>query len=694
MNLNDLNAKLDQWLSKIRPTSNRTLFHGMMGDIVDFIQSNVEDRYIGYISPFSDRPMPGKSGLYKFSESGFCGWLDIPQDVSAGSDVFVKFENGVYSYIYSGGSFSKIADDSLLYDEDGLRVNTEDSLLSDSKTRPASAGVVSTLNEIKASREDPELIKGVWQFLQTLTLANGLKTANFRPGLFGSGAAILNENGRTRVESDDMVLRGALTVIELLVQRVRHQGGVNVLSPGSMIVGEVSYHDTYYKLTRRDDTPMEIEAGDLVRCQTFTGGVKYYWALVLYVGEDYIYLSADDYNGLLDPAPGDNLVVMGSRTNPTRRSFIMISSVGASSPSFEAYEDIDTYSLDGKCAFSICRGGDGRFEINIARGNFQNVNIGGNSTFPRLEDEIERVAIIAGEAKQWVIALEDDNTSVPADADGVLLEGIELPSNRATLLFGGLVQEDVRWSYTVSPSGGVSLTTDPNTGEVQMAGMLPMVDVAYVYFSALVNGEEKARKKWTITKLKQLRGNETHLVQLYKRSIDPIPTAGITASLVYTFSTGVLSGDTAGWTMDIPSGYADVYCTAATAYGNQDYDTIEPHEWAEPILLYPGVPLRIEPFGSPGFQFYREGQDYRATLGVLLLRTDTDVTNEFHPSCFVWERFSGNPQGDPDWNILHLNAGNSIDITLEDLIGDTDFVVTVYDANGRMAGMKRISVNV
>ena len=44
-------------------------------------------------------------------------------------------------------------------------------------------------------------------------------------------------------------------------------------------------------------------------------------------------------------------------------------------------------------------------------------------------------------------------------------------------------------------------------------------------------------------------------------------------------------------------------------------------------------------------------------------------------------RISDNTLGDPTWNDLHANAGSSIGITIDDLAGDTSFIVQFYDVD-------------
>lgn len=83
-------------------------------------------------------------------------------------------------------------------------------------------------------------------------------------------------------------------------------------------------------------------------------------------------------------------------------------------------------------------------------------------------------------------------------------------------------------------------------------------------------------------------GINTAVVRLYKRA-SSAPSRP-TASLTYTFATGVLSGSgsnpLAGWSQSVPASDGNpLYVTAATAASREDTDTIAANEWASPVIL-------------------------------------------------------------------------------------------------------------
>ena len=94
----------------------------------------------------------------------------------------------------------------------------------------------------------------------------------------------------------------------------------------------------------------EFVAGDLARCQVFTGsGTKFYWRLVTSVGDDWINLSKTDaVSGSDIPEAGDDIVQLGNRNDITRQSAIILSTVGADAPSWKQYSGINSFDLANK----------------------------------------------------------------------------------------------------------------------------------------------------------------------------------------------------------------------------------------------------------------------------------------------------------------------------------------------------------
>ena len=104
----------------------------------------------------------------------------------------------------------------------------------------------------------------------------------------------------------------------MMIQRMRFQGGIMVLSPATGFkIDRVETFDTYYRVYCRPEDFNEFEVNDQARIQNFNGNnIKYLWSLVLSRGDDYIDISRVDKDGDGVPAEGDEIVQLGNRTNP------------------------------------------------------------------------------------------------------------------------------------------------------------------------------------------------------------------------------------------------------------------------------------------------------------------------------------------------------------------------------------------
>ena len=116
----------------------------------------------------------------------------------------------------------------------------------------------------------------------------------------------------------------------------------------------------YFTTTDGDKTiTNDFVIGDQARCQTFNikAGVhqnvsnRFYWRLVIGIGDDYIDLSKTDcIKGSDIPEAGDEIVQLGNRysEHEDRQNAIILSSYGPDAPSMKQYMYIDSYSLEGK----------------------------------------------------------------------------------------------------------------------------------------------------------------------------------------------------------------------------------------------------------------------------------------------------------------------------------------------------------
>ena len=124
-------------------------------------------------------------------------------------------------------------------------------------------------------------------------LIRSFKSWNFAAGPLGAGVGMVNDD---ELQTDKLLVRKIMYVLEMMIQRMRFQGGIMVLSPATGFkIDRVETFDTYYRVYCRPEDFNEFEVNDQARIQNFTGNnIKYLWSLVLSKGDDYIDISRVD----------------------------------------------------------------------------------------------------------------------------------------------------------------------------------------------------------------------------------------------------------------------------------------------------------------------------------------------------------------------------------------------------------------
>ena len=184
-----------------------------------------------------------------------------------------------------------------------------------------------------------------------IKFVRGLNVGDFTSGAFGSGGTFRMNNGDSEIEVDRLTVRKIAHFFEVLIERMSHIGGSNVISPARMICSKVEEqtdaYRCYFETGDNNEFVQEFVVGDQARCQVFNGSTqKYYWRLVTGIGEDYIDLSKSDADtGSGIPAIGDHIFQLGNRTDVTRQNAQIMSSFGSDAPSYKQYQGINSYSL-------------------------------------------------------------------------------------------------------------------------------------------------------------------------------------------------------------------------------------------------------------------------------------------------------------------------------------------------------------
>lgn len=229
-----------------------------------------------------------------------------------------------------------------------------------------------------------------------------LQSATFGQYIAGSsGASVsVDGNGTSTAEFDFLTVRRAAMFREITIQELKHIGGEIALTAAAMECSKVEAIDEngniiniasplavaykcYFETTDGKKTIyQEFVKGDQARCQQFRlqasgngyQSTKYYWRIVLEVGEDYILLSNADgeYDGNGIPADGDKIVQLGYRKSyndnteiPYRTSAIILSAASNDAPSQKMYEGITDFSLNHVVKDEGYNASSGLFHSNV-----------------------------------------------------------------------------------------------------------------------------------------------------------------------------------------------------------------------------------------------------------------------------------------------------------------------------------------
>lgn len=169
----------------------------------------------------------------------------------------------------------------------------------------------------------------------------------FVDGFTGEGWQIWQQNGESSMTLDHITVRKAMTVLELLIERIRAIGGQLIVSAANGKIKEVEQNGPYYNITLEEGHGVFV-VGDYVRCQTFTGGtLKSYWVQVAKVNGDQISVPVPAFGASVTPTAGDELVLLGNATNTARQSAVSISATEDGKPRIDVLNGITGASLKG-----------------------------------------------------------------------------------------------------------------------------------------------------------------------------------------------------------------------------------------------------------------------------------------------------------------------------------------------------------
>lgn len=168
----------------------------------------------------------------------------------------------------------------------------------------------------------------------------------FVDGLLGAGFQLWkDEQGRTRLTLDKLTVRQTMSVMELLIEKVRSVGGQICVSAANGKIKTVEEQGDFYLITFEQEN-MFVQH-DLVRCQTFTGkDMRSYWVKVADVTADGIAVAKTEFN-TSQPMEGDECVLMGNTANTDRQNLVLISATEDGQPRVDVMDGVKGKSFDG-----------------------------------------------------------------------------------------------------------------------------------------------------------------------------------------------------------------------------------------------------------------------------------------------------------------------------------------------------------
>lgn len=178
-----------------------------------------------------------------------------------------------------------------------------------------------------------------------------VSSETFVPGITGEGMKLYKAlNGDWNLEVDNVTVRKAMTIFELIISKIRSVNGGLVVSLANgriKSVAETTGSPTYYALSIEGD--MTFVADDLVRCQVFSStGAKYYWVPIDSVSDETILILKSEFPDGVVPAIGDDLVQMGNKTNTARQGVLYLTASEDGKPRFSVLDGVNSTDLTEK----------------------------------------------------------------------------------------------------------------------------------------------------------------------------------------------------------------------------------------------------------------------------------------------------------------------------------------------------------
>lgn len=190
--------------------------------------------------------------------------------------------------------------------------------------------------------------------------SNGeIGTSTFASGFAGKGWKISKSGNEYNFETNNMLIRGTLSVYELLIQQVRATNGAIFVSSSAKVE---SWDNSNSQITFEDPSENNIcpfAVNDLIMMQRVKPGSfvasnaagnatdvikKLVYRVTAVSGKVVTVTSASNFTNTSTPSSGDDFVRIGNTSTAARQGIIYLTSDDSNSPFIDIKADIDSYS--------------------------------------------------------------------------------------------------------------------------------------------------------------------------------------------------------------------------------------------------------------------------------------------------------------------------------------------------------------
>ncbi|MDR0833249.1 MAG: hypothetical protein LBN93_03555, partial [Candidatus Symbiothrix sp.] len=180
----------------------------------------------------------------------------------------------------------------------------------------------------------------------TAVIRSMLRSTTFVDGLTGEGFGLWKDgNGLANLTLDKLTVRQTMSVMELLINKVRSVGGQMIVSAANGKIKSVVQTGTNYIITF--ETENTFVEHDLMRCSTFTGNaLKSYWVEIASADGNTVTVPVSEFSGSV-PAEGDECMLMGNTANTLRQNLISIAATEDGQPRVDVLDGVHEKNFNG-----------------------------------------------------------------------------------------------------------------------------------------------------------------------------------------------------------------------------------------------------------------------------------------------------------------------------------------------------------